>query len=65
MSRRVNRWVEDFIIKPLLFLVGIAVAATFLKAQIGGGGGTFAAILASAGGLTGLGYYFKRKLDED
>lgn len=65
MSNRTDRWVEDFIIKPVIMLVGIYVVAVVIATFAGIDSNLFPPIFTAAGGIPAIGLYFKKKLNED
>jgi hypothetical protein len=61
---RVKKAVEDFIVIPVIILLGLYVTAAFIDTMLLTPNQTFRIIFAGIGGIGYFVYYFRKKISE-
>jgi len=61
---RISKAITDFIVIPLIVLIGIYVTASVIDSMLQLNNETFRIIFTGVGGVGFFIYYFKRKLSE-
>lgn len=61
---RVDKAIKDFIVIPIIVLIGLYVTATIIDSMLQLNNQTFKIIFTGVGGIGFFIYYFKRKMSE-
>lgn len=61
---RVNKAITDFIVIPVIVLIGLYVTASVIDSMLHLNNETFKIIFTGVGGVPFFIYYFKRKMSE-
>jgi Na+/H+ antiporter NhaA len=62
VGSRTDTWIEDMVVKPLVFVIGIYIVAATLTGFLGWSQSVFPPLFTAAGGIPALGAYYKGKL---
>jgi len=63
-ENRVEKAIKDFIVIPLIIVIGLYVIASIIDSMLQLNNETFSIIFAGLGGVGVFIYYFKRKMSE-
>lgn len=61
MADRVQDWIDDLILYPVLILIGMYTVGAVLAHFLGLESNLFPAIFTAAGGIPAVGMYYKKK----
>ena len=63
-NNKIDKAVEDFIVMPVIVLVGIYVVSALIDSMLQINSSTFRVIFTGVGGIPFFVYYFKKKLSK-
>ena len=63
-DKRIDKAITDFIVIPMIVLLGIYIAASLVDSMLQLNNQTFKILFTAVGGVPALGIYFKKKLSE-
>jgi len=63
-QKRIDKAITDFIVLPVIILLGLYIVAAMIDSMMGTPNQTFRVIFAGVGGVAYFIYYFRKKMRE-